>query len=324
MRRSAGTTEKNQAQELHDHLKSEAWRQVALGEKPKYTWDDAGVRWIEEKSYKASIADDIQRLDWLQSYLRGKLLQEIDRKMVMQILEIKRQETSNATANRYLALIRAILRACVEWDWLDTAPTFRQYKESSGRILWLTREQANKLLDELPEHLRDMAAFTLATGLRRRNVMHLQWSQIDMHKKLAWIHSDQAKARKAIGVPLGKTAIAILQRRLGMNSSYVFTYQGHPVTDVTTKAWYKALKRAGIPDGFHWHDLRHTWASWHVQNGTPLHVLQEMGGWATSDMVKRYAHLTVQHLAAYVENVESAENANDTNTSQGSKNGTLK
>lgn len=251
-------------------------------------------------------------------------MQEIDRKMVMQILEIKRQETSNATANRYLALIRAILRACVEWDWLDTAPTFRQYKESSGRILWLTREQANKLLDELPEHLRDMAAFTLATGLRRRNVMHLQWSQIDMHKKLAWIHSDQAKARKAIGVPLGKTAIAILQRRLGMNSSYVFTYQGHPVTDVTTKAWYKALKRAGIPDGFHWHDLRHTWASWHVQNGTPLHVLQEMGGWATSDMVKRYAHLTVQHLAAYVENVESAENANDTNTSQGSKNGTLK
>ncbi|MCC7598357.1 tyrosine-type recombinase/integrase [Janthinobacterium sp. FW305-129] len=40
----------------------------------------------------------------------------------------------------------------------------------------------------------------------------------------------------------------------------------------------KALKRAGIED-FRWHDLLHTWAGWHVQNGIPLKVLQELGGW---------------------------------------------
>jgi integrase len=117
--------------------------------------------------------------------------------------------------------------------------------------------------------------------------MLLQWSQIDMNKKLAWIYPDQAKSRKAIGVPLGETAIEVLQRRLGIHLHYVFTYQGHPVTDVTTKAWYKALKRADIPERFRWHDLRHTWASWHAQNGTPLHILQEMGGWSSPSMVKR-------------------------------------
>lgn len=68
---------------------------------------------------------------------------------------------------------------------------------------------------------------------------------------------------------------------------------------VSTKAWKKALKRAGIED-FRWRDLRHTWASWHVQSGTPLHVLQELGGWQTATMVRRYAHLAVDHLAAYV------------------------
>lgn len=55
-----------------------------------------------------------------------------------------------------------------------------------------------------------------------------------------------------------------------------------------TQKWAKALKRAGI-ENFWWRDLRHTWASWHVQNGTPLHILQELGGWSSYEMVNRYA-----------------------------------
>ncbi len=61
-----------------------------------------------------------------------------------------------------------------------------------------------------------------------------------------------------------------------------------------------ALKRAGI-ENFRWHDLRHTWASWHVQSGTPLQVLQELGGWSSCEMVLRYAHLSAAHLADYAE-----------------------
>ena len=69
---------------------------------------------------------------------------------------------------------------------------------------------------------------------------------------------------------------------------------------VSTKAWYHALQRAGIED-FRWHDLRHTWASWHVQNGTPLHALQELGGWESPEMVRRYAHFSAEHLAPYAD-----------------------
>lgn len=67
-----------------------------------------------------------------------------------------------------------------------------------------------------------------------------------------------------------------------------------------TAAWTKALKRASIRD-FRWHDLRHTWASWHVQRGTPLQVLKELGGWETLEMVQRYAHLSADHLAQWVQ-----------------------
>lgn len=62
------------------------------------------------------------------------------------------------------------------------------------------------------------------------------------------------------------------------------------------------MQRAGL-EGFRWHDLRHTWASWHVQAGTPLAVLKELGGWSTLDMVMRYAHLAPEHLAEHAERI---------------------
>ena len=58
--------------------------------------------------------------------------------------------------------------------------------------------------------------------------------------------------------------------------------------------------RARIDD-FRWHDLRHCWASWHIQNGTPLFALQELGGWQSPEMVRRYAHLAADHLAPFAE-----------------------
>ena len=64
---------------------------------------------------------------------------------------------------------------------------------------------------------------------------------------------------------------------------------------VSTSAWYRALKRAGLKD-FRFHDLRHTWASWHIQIGTPLFALQELEGWKTERMLRRYAHLDADHL----------------------------
>jgi integrase len=129
------------------------------------------------------------------------------------------------------------------------------------------------------------------------------WEQVDLPRKQAWVHPDQAKARRAIPVPFSEAALEVVTRQQGKHDVHVFTYERNPLKQVSTQAWYKALKRAGI-ESFCWHDLRHTWASWHVQNGTPLHVLQELGGWETPSMVRRYAHLAADHLAAYAGKVE--------------------
>ena len=114
-------------------------------------------------------------------------------------------------------------------------------------------------------------------------------------KRHALIHPDQAKTKKAIPVPLNETAVSVIRKQIGKHLHFVFTYQGKRITQCNTKAWRKALKKAGIAN-FRWHDLRHTWVSWHVQNGTSLQELQQLGGWTSFEMVLRYAHLSSDHL----------------------------
>ena len=300
IRRTTETRIKREAEKLHDELKTELWRVQMLGDRPRRIWEDAAARWLDEQSHKASLESDKGILRWLDRHLAGVELTNIDRKCIARITKAKKRGgRTNATVNRMLALLRAILRRCAnDWECLDRAPAIRMRNEPTRRIRFLTREQAAVLLQELPGHLRAMATFTLATGLRRANVTGLTWEQVDLERKLAWLHPGQAKSRKGIAVPLNETAIAVLQDQIGQHPKRVFTYCARPIFQVSTKAWYDALARAGI-ENFRWHDLRHTWASWHAQNGTPLVALQEMGGWKTEKMVHRYAHLAVEHLAVY-------------------------
>lgn len=307
IRRSSRTSDKQQAQEFHDKLKAELWRIQHLGEKPDRTWQEAAVRWVNSTDHKRDHRKDIAKLRYLDQFLGDKKLKEIDRDLLSHIADKKREEASASTANRYLALVRAVLRAARDqWEWIDTIPSTPMFKEPKKRIRWITRSQAKALIHELPRHLADLAEFTLATGLRQTNASMLRWSQVDMERRVAWVHPDQSKSGRAISVPLNNDAMRVLQRQDSTGSDYVFLYRGQPVERTSTKAWYAALERAQIED-FRWHDLRHTWASWHVQSGTPLQELMELGGWATYDMVLRYAHLASDHLYEASKRIEGLD-----------------
>jgi integrase len=277
---------------------------------------------LTEREHLPSLHDCKAHLKWLDPHLYGKHLDEITRDVLDNAARAKKAAgVSNASVNRVLEVARAILRCAVrEWNWLDTAPAVRMLPEPKRRIRWLTRDEADKLLEELPEHLAEMARFSLTTGLRQSNVTGLRWDQVDLERRLAWFHGDETKNKKALSVPLNAEAVLVLRRQVGKHKTHVFTYQPpvtneawlvrkgkkrkppRPVNAVNTRAWREALRRADIK-AFRWHDLRHTWASWHVQSGTPLQVLQELGGWQSFDMVLRYAHLSAGHLAKHAENV---------------------
>jgi len=255
------------------------------------------VRWVKETSHKRTHDKDIAMLRRVDRWLGHLMLSQVTRDVIDQLAERLAKASSSSTANRHLAVIRSILRrARDDWEWVTHIPKVQLYREPKQRIRFLTPDEARRLLTELPEHLREMAQFALSTGLRQRNVSYLRWDQVDMSRRVAWIHPDEAKAGRAIGVPLNEDALDVLRRRLGRHGDYVFTYQGKPVFQCSTQAWKRALERAGIERTFRWHDLRHTWTSWHVQSGTSLQELMALGSWASYDMVLRYAHLAADHL----------------------------
>lgn len=296
LQQSTGTTDRREAQEVHDRLAHQRWEQARLGVKARHDWQEAAERWLLETKHKASHGDDIAKLRWLHPYLGDKHLDEIDRTLIDRIKYDRERLGTAGTTNRYLALIRAVLRrACNEWEWTERVPKFKMFKEAEGRVRSVTVAEFERLITELPPHLADMAVFSVATGLRQANVKGLEWQHVLMDQGHAWIPGGKHKNGKPHSVPLNELAMAVLRKQVGKHPTRVFTFRGELINQVNTKAWTSALKRAEIDD-FKWHDLRHTFATWHRQAGTPTHELQRLGGWKTGAMVERYAHVAPEAL----------------------------
>lgn len=302
---STGTADKRKAQELVDRLKADRWEQSKLGVRPVYLWDDAADRWLKETTHKRSHHVDISYIKYLHPYLGGKRLQEIDRNLIDRFKYEKKQTTTAGGVNRYLGMIKAILRkARDEWDMVDKMPKISMFKEPPGRTRSLSFEEFSRLYSELPEHLADMALFSVATGLRQGNVRGLQWRNVNLAIAHAWVEATDHKNGYGQGVPLNETAISVLLRQRGKHAGFVFVYKGNPITQVSTKAWREALERAEI-ENFRWHDLRHTWATWQREQGTPTHELQRLGGWRSQSMVERYAHVGQSYLQAAAKRMDN-------------------
>lgn len=297
IRRTTGTSDKAKAEEIAAKAYAGYFDQKRLGVKPRYLWQQAVIRYLQESGHKKSLETDKIHLRWMAAKLDGVYLDEINTDKVEELIKAKLKVSGQARCNRMTAMLSTVLqKAKKEWGWLDSTPYIRRFKESAGRLRWLTHDEADMILAALPEHTRDMAEFSLATGLREANVTHLEWSQVNLQTRILWIYGDQFKNGKTHRIPLNSDAIAVLRRQIGKHPKRVFTYRGEPVNKAGTGNWRSIVRGLGFDD-VTWHTLRHTWASWHVQAGTTLDRLQELGGWETYDMVRRYAHLRPEHLA---------------------------
>lgn len=306
IRSSTGTENRKLAEEFEANIKERLWRAHRLGH-VRHTWEEAVVAYSLGKDVSA------WHLGILNKYCKGRFLDELGDVRDRLIKDRLADGVGHSTVNRTLEVYRAVLKNAERKKWGE-APFVEMLPEPTGVVRWITRDEAEKLLSELPEHLEAMVRFSLATGLREANVTGLEWSRVDLERRVAWVEAVDTKTEEPYHVPLNAEAVLILRKQIGKHPRWAFVYgraRGKKenrvvtfdrVTKINNHAWRKALKRAVI-ENFRVHDLRHTWASWHVQAGTPIPVLQKLGGWKTLAMVMKYAHLGQSHVAEYADNI---------------------
>jgi integrase len=209
---------------------------------------------------------------------------------------ILRPNAAPATVRRNLVVpLRAVLLHASRRDWC-TVPRFDVPPEPRGRITFMLPEQVDKLIAASAPHLRGLLRFLACTGCRVSEALGLDWRDVDLAAGRAILWEGETKGGNRRIVALPPAAIAMLEALPARAGRVFLDHHGKPYRDSGTyggqikSAWRTACRKAGIV-GFTPHHLRHTWASWHYLLHRDLLRLKADGGWASTLLVERYAHI---------------------------------
>ena len=255
-----------------------------------------------------------RQLQWWQRQLGPLLLADLKPAMIAEQRDRLIRGTSRgrrgvqpATANRYLAaLSHACTLAVKEWGWLEDNPVLkvRRLREPAGRVRFLSEKERKRLLDACrasrDPRLYPLVLMAISTGARQGELLALRWSDVDLERAYAVIHTSKNRERRSLPLagPLLELLKAMASERLAA-TDFVFVGASGTV-QFPKKPWMKALAEAEIED-FTFHDLRHTAASYLAMSGATLTEIAAVLGHKTLAMVKRYSHLSERHTAAVVE-----------------------
>jgi len=217
------------------------------------------------------------------------------------------RKRSPATVVRYLSALSHVLTiAVMEWQWLDTNPIARVKKprEPRGRERFLTDQERDRLLTYCREsshpYLYTIVVLAISTGMRKGEIMNLQWKQIDFKSQKITLYKTKNGERRS--VPIVGHALELLKllhdkRRLDCDLIFPGKSGKSPIE--INKPWYSALEQTGI-ENFRFHDLRHSAASYLAMDGASLLEIASVLGHKTLSMVKRYSHISESHASDVV------------------------
>jgi integrase len=213
-----------------------------------------------------------------------------------------------ATVVRFMAaLSHAFTIAVNEWEWIPESPMRKvsKPKEPRGRIRFLSDEERERLLEACREstnkELISIVVLALSTGARKTEITSLEWKQVDIKRRRITLYdtkNDDIRVLPLVGPAM--MAMEKFSKIRRIDTNLVFPRQdGQKPVDIRW-AWETAVSDAKLED-FHFHDLRHSCASYLAMNGASLAELAEVLGHKTLQMVKRYAHLSETHTMGVVE-----------------------
>lgn len=279
---STGETVKKRAEafERRKRIEAEEGRGIARGDAEK-TYGDA----LRRYNTPASMRSHARQTEYLSDTPLTKMVAAAH-EMRDEMLE---QGYNPLTINRRLAVIMRVLNlAYKEWEWLEQPLGTKIKKLSekgSSREYFLTREEVNSIAEHMQSPFKEMLLLAVYTGLRRGNLLNVQPSW--WKEPYITVPGVYTKSKKPITLLLPESMFEFMD-----SMPWNVTDQG------LRGAWERARKEAGMSH-IRWHDLRHTFASWMIQDGDmPIAVLREVMGHSSVTVTEKYAHLAPSYADA--------------------------
>ncbi|MBZ0105199.1 MAG: site-specific integrase [Sulfuricella denitrificans] len=301
-------------------------RHFKTSEAKRHTLAELIDRYIRDilPQHPKKARDYLAHLTWWKDEIGSHTLADVTPALISEhrdklgnAVTVRGKPRAPATVVRYMAaLSHAFTIAIQEWGWLDDSPMRKVRKPSlpRGRVRFLSDDERARLLTACKEssnpYLYPVVVLALSTGMRQGEIMGLTWDVVDLNRGRAILHETKNGERRAVAITghaldqlkeLGKV------RRIDCNlifpSKENAPQKPQKPMDLRTP-WETAVKKAKLQD-FHFHDLRHSAASYLAMNGASLAEIAEVLGHKTLQMVKRYAHLSEGHTARVVESMNN-------------------
>ena len=322
LRESTGTSSRIEAEKILIHRLAEMEEEARRQAEAIFTFEEAGMRYLEEISAKPSADTIAMNLDQLFPFIGQHPLEQIHDGTLKPFVD---QETTKGrapkTVNNVIGVVSAVLnRAARVWrnengtPWLKQAPpklSRLSLKGKQAKPYPLSWEEQDKLFRPLPRHLADAALFAVNTGCREQEVCQLHWNwevEIPDLKTSVFILPEAiTKTSTERVVVLNEVARRVIASRRGIHKEFVFTYRGNPVGKLNNSAWKRAWKIAGLPiekgilKGVH--NLRHSFGRRLRGAGVPLETRKALLGHANGDITTHYSAAELNELLNAVEKI---------------------
>lgn len=305
IRRSLGTKKTQEAL-----LKTESVIKAALEDRESKELPKLAVFVDRYKEYSKNVHKETtyekshSRISTLVENLGSMRLDKISKQAVKGYLNKRVQTVSPASVNRELSLLSSIMEYALELDLIQENPVkkIKKLKESPGRERYLNGEELKRLLETCHDlskrkgvgHnpiLYEIVLTAILTGLRKGNLQNLKWSQVDLETGNIVIPASEHKTRKPLYFPLTPHLQEVL---LGLRNSYPHSEYVFSKPDGTSYGdWKRSFENACTIAGlknFHFHDLRHTHATFLNMLGANEYTIRALMGHQTLAASKRYVH----------------------------------
>ena len=243
-------------------------------------------------------------INTLSRHFKGKCVYEIRELDIEQYKKIRLEAgVKHATINRELSLLRSILNKAKVWGIIKTElPKIRLFKVDNTRVHYLEELEAQKLIETCQEPLKSFVLVALNTGLRRSEILNLKRQDVNFTERFVTVR--ETKSKKNRHIPMNQQTFDVLNtlfRRTPGDCVFPGDKPGsHLSGSYVSNCFGRIVKKAEVKD-FHFHDLRHTFASWLVMSGIDLTTVQQLLGHQTYQMTLKYAHLSPEHRQSAVD-----------------------